>query len=250
MFETSLLPERRGKDVRAVRCIAIGSITFEAVAVAAFVLVPLLWPDTLPALTHAPKLTSVTLRRPPIKIVQPTPRIVRISNASAISAPTQSASPMMEARHGGMLTQAPSSASQNEPPLLALGGGMGKPGVLGVGFSTSGSSGPAVVSSTAPPKSGAALRISQGVSTGLLLAPMHPQYPGIAVIARIEGTVIVTATIDRTGKIVGVRVLSGPDMLRSAAAEAVREARYRPYLLNGEPTEVVTTVSVKFRMNG
>jgi protein TonB len=64
----------------------------------------------------------------------------------------------------------------------------------------------------------------------------------------VQGTVVVTAMIDKEGRIVGVRVLSGPAMLQGAAVDAVREARYRPYLLNGEATEVETTVSVNFRL--
>ncbi len=66
--------------------------------------------------------------------------------------------------------------------------------------------------------------------------------------ARVEGTVVVTATIGKDGRIVGLQVVSGPEMLRRAAANAVKEARYRPYLLNGEPTDVVTTIAVNFRM--
>jgi protein TonB len=59
----------------------------------------------------------------------------------------------------------------------------------------------------------------------------------------------VTATIDRQGRITGLRVLSGPEMLRGAAVDAVKEARYEPFLLNGQPTEVTTTITVNFRMS-
>jgi protein TonB len=83
---------------------------------------------------------------------------------------------------------------------------------------------------------------------GLLLAPITPVYPRIAIASHVEGTVVVTATIDKHGRIVGLQVLSGPLMLQSAAAEAVKEARYKPYLLNGEPTDVTTTISVNFRI--
>jgi protein TonB len=83
---------------------------------------------------------------------------------------------------------------------------------------------------------------------GLLLNKIQPVYPRIAVISHTEGTVVVTATIDKDGRIVGLQVVSGPPMLRGSAVDAVKEARYRPFLLNGEPTEVVTTVTVNFRM--
>ena len=82
----------------------------------------------------------------------------------------------------------------------------------------------------------------------MLLAPIRVVYPAIAKAAHVEGTVVVTAMIDKTGRIVGAQVTSGPAMLRAAAIDAVREARYRPYLLNGEATEVETTVQVNFRL--
>ncbi len=66
--------------------------------------------------------------------------------------------------------------------------------------------------------------------------------------SRVEGTVVVTATIDKQGRITGLQVLSGPEMLRTAAVDAIKDARYRPYLLNGEPTAIITTISVNFRL--
>ena len=85
---------------------------------------------------------------------------------------------------------------------------------------------------------------------GRLLAPITPIYPPIARAAHVQGTVVVTATIDKQGRIVGAQVLSGPDMLRNAAIDAIRAARYKPYLLNDEPTDVTTTISVNFTMGG
>ena len=84
----------------------------------------------------------------------------------------------------------------------------------------------------------------------MLLNEMRPVYPPIALAAGVSGIVVVTATIDRTGRIVGAQAVSGPVMLRGAALDAVRAARYRPYLLNGEAVEVETTVSVNFRRAG
>jgi protein TonB len=84
----------------------------------------------------------------------------------------------------------------------------------------------------------------------MLLAPIRPVYPAIARAARVEGTVVVEAVISRAGRIESLRVVSGPAMLQRAAMDAIREARYRPYRLNGEPTEVETTITVNFRMGG
>lgn len=91
-------------------------------------------------------------------------------------------------------------------------------------------------------------RISSGVIAGLLIAPIRPEYPDIAKITHTQGTVVVDAIISRAGAIESAQVLSGPPMLRAAALEAVRQARYRPFLLNGQPTEVQTTVTIVFRM--
>jgi protein TonB len=85
---------------------------------------------------------------------------------------------------------------------------------------------------------------------GRLLTPMHPVYPAIAKAAHVEGAVVVEAVISRMGTIESLHVVSGPAMLQNAALDAIREARYQPYRLNGEPTEVQTTITVNFRIGG
>jgi protein TonB len=85
---------------------------------------------------------------------------------------------------------------------------------------------------------------------GRLLTPIHPVYPAIARAVHVEGAVVVEAVISRSGTIESLRVVSGPQMLQSAALEAIRAARYQPYRLNGEPTEVQTTITVNFRISG
>ena len=92
--------------------------------------------------------------------------------------------------------------------------------------------------------------ISSGVMQGRKLSGAEPRYPAIAFAAHIQGTVLIAATISRTGVIENLRVVSGPPMLAPAAEEAVRTWRYRPYLLNGEPVEVETTVRVIFSLGG
>jgi protein TonB len=84
----------------------------------------------------------------------------------------------------------------------------------------------------------------------MLMMPIRPVYPAIARAAGVQGTVVVTAVISRTGMIESLRVVSGAPMLQNAAVEAIRAARYQPYRLNGEPTEVETTITVNFRMGG
>jgi protein TonB len=92
------------------------------------------------------------------------------------------------------------------------------------------------------------IAISSGVMAGNKIAGADPTYPAIARSARIQGTVVLQATISKTGAIENLRVLSGPPMLVSSAIEAVRTWRYRPYQLNSEPVEVETTINVVFNL--
>ena len=107
--------------------------------------------------------------------------------------------------------------------------------------------GPAPVVKAAAPKK---IAVSAGVIAGNKLGGMTPQYPAIAKAARIQGTVVLQATISKSGTIENLHVLSGPPMLQQAAMEAVKTWRYRPYLLNGEPVEVETQVNVIFTLGG
>ena len=83
-----------------------------------------------------------------------------------------------------------------------------------------------------------------------LLVKTMPQYPAIAKAARIQGTVVLQATISKSGTIENLHVVSGPPMLQQAAMDAVRSWRYKPYLLNGDPVEVETQVNVVFNLGG
>jgi protein TonB len=92
------------------------------------------------------------------------------------------------------------------------------------------------------------VQVSGGVTEGMLLAPIQPVYPAIARAAGKQGAVVMEAVISKAGRIESLRVVSGPDMLRRAAVDAVQVARYRPYLLSGVPTEVQTRITVVFKL--
>jgi protein TonB len=85
---------------------------------------------------------------------------------------------------------------------------------------------------------------------GNLIHRVEPVYPHLAQMARIQGTVMLRAIISRTGSIENLQVISGHPMLVGAAIDAVRQWRYRPYILNGDPVEVETQVTVKFSVGG
>jgi protein TonB len=92
------------------------------------------------------------------------------------------------------------------------------------------------------------VRISGMVVDGLLIRKTMPVYPPIAKATGMQGTVVLQATIARNGTIANLHVVSGSTMLQQAALDAVRNWLYRPYLLNGEPVEVETTVNVVFKL--
>jgi protein TonB len=94
------------------------------------------------------------------------------------------------------------------------------------------------------------VRVSSGVSTGLLVRKVPPTYPPLARQARIQGVVILQAQISKDGNIENLQLISGHPMLAPAAIEAVKQWKYRPYLLNGEPVEVDTQVQVNFTLSG
>jgi periplasmic protein TonB len=90
--------------------------------------------------------------------------------------------------------------------------------------------------------------VSSGVMQGLVIRQVVPTYPPIPKAAHIEGTVVLSATISKAGRIENLHVVSGSPMFTQAAMDAVAQWVYRPYLLNGQPVEVETTVNVVFKL--
>jgi protein TonB len=144
------------------------------------------------------------------------------------------------------------------PPPVAITGGVvgGVPGgipggelsgVIG-GIISSSSSLAAAPTLSKPVPTVQRVHISQGVTKGLLIYKVEPTYPPLAQQARIQGVVVLTAIIGKDGNIQNLQVVGGHPMLAPAAIEAVKHWRYKPFLLNGQPVEVETTVTVTFRV--
>ena len=93
-----------------------------------------------------------------------------------------------------------------------------------------------------------ALTISQGVSQGMVIKKVSPSYPPTAFRMRMEGTVELLATVSKDGNITHVKVISGDSQLAKAASDAVKQWKYKPYQLNGEPVEIQTQVTVNFKL--
>ncbi|SNT20383.1 TonB family C-terminal domain-containing protein [Granulicella rosea] len=94
------------------------------------------------------------------------------------------------------------------------------------------------------------IRVSGGVLQGMSLTKVQPRYPAEAREAHVSGSVVLAVVIGKDGLIRKVEPISGPDMLRASAVESVRQWTYRPYLLNGEPIEVNSTVTVNYNFTG
>ena len=93
------------------------------------------------------------------------------------------------------------------------------------------------------------VRVSSSVMSGLLTTQVAPTYPPLARQARIEGKVVLHIQVGKTGDVANIQLVSGHPMLAPAAIDAVRKWKYRPYLLNAEPVEVDTEVTVAFALD-
>jgi TonB family protein len=95
----------------------------------------------------------------------------------------------------------------------------------------------------------APLQVSSSVMGSFLIKRVAPVYPPLARQARVQGTVVLTALLSKTGDVKDVQLISGHPMLAPAAIEAVKQWKYQPYLLNGEAAEVETTIQVNFKIS-
>ena len=92
------------------------------------------------------------------------------------------------------------------------------------------------------------VRVSQGVTTGLLVTKVHPEYPADAKAQKIQGVVVLRVIIDKEGNVSEIQLISGHPLLAPAAIEAVKQWKYRPFLLKGSPVEIETQVQVNFTL--
>jgi len=239
MFEESLLESAHLIRPQS-RWTTAASFAIQASIAAIIITIPLLHPQALTL--HRAELTLTPPPHDPPKPPPQKPVHVEATEASGPTAPaTQQPSALQQT-----IRQLNPNTPGDEPPAPGTGINMASNTnpLASIGPTTTS---PAIaITPTAKP---GPLNISTGVGVGLLLAPIRPIYPPIAIAARKEGTVVIHAIISKTGRIESATAESGPLMLQGAALDAVRAARYRPYLLNGQPTEVDTTFNVVFRLN-
>src|ERR1700761_1630753 len=242
MFEDSLV-ESAALLRTHNRWPAVVSIAAQLCAAALILTIPLLHPEILPM----PHILPATLALPRPTAPPPPPMHIEARAAAATSAP---AAPTIRSAPLSPTLIHPTDPAVDAPSLPVINiGDAHSP--LPPGINSAAPAGPHVaVGQPAARASSAPVPVSSGVLAGNLIAPIHPEYPQIAKITHTEGAVVIDAIISRTGSIESAHVLSGPPMLQAAALAAVRQARYRPFLLNGQPTEVQTTITINFHMGG
>ena len=236
MFEDSTF-ETMGRIQTRSRGWMMATLAFNSSILLALAIIPILHPEMLPQITNAIPMVEPA----PVQDVRP---VVRTEQATTVRT---------EMPDGVILAprQIPSQpwvpgATEDPGPVRTADIGGGLAGTSSPDSPFNGRGTHPDVRQAVPV---ATQHVSSGVMQGMLIYKVVPAYPAVAQAIRASGTVVLQATISRTGAIENLRVVEGPAMLRQAAVDAVRQWRYRPYMLNGHPVEVETTVDVQFRLD-
>jgi protein TonB len=221
--------------------VTLTSFGLQALVVVALLIVPLLRPSGFPSFHQLTMPISLgPLGEAPVVRAHAGSNVVAVvPSENALRLPTH-------IPRGVVL-----SGNDTAPPIGPAGGdGIripggdpgGAPSLLGIGTRP--------IIPVAPPTPVAhSVRLSY-MSEGDLIRKVQPSYPPLARAARIQGTVLLQALISKQGTIEHLQLISGHPMLVQAAMDAVRQWRYRPYVLNGEPVEVETQITVNFSLAG
>ena len=235
MFEDSLV-ESSGKLAARHPFATVVSFAGQIIVLSALLLLSLLYTETLPT-----QRWINVLQAPPPPPSAPAPRSVAIASnrSGALSDPLVVPSEIPKSI-GMVRTE---RTAPGTPPSGIAGDILGSVPENSIGIVNS-LLRPAtpVLPRLAPQK----VRVSSGVAEGMLIHQVKPPYPVAAKMARVEGSVALQAVIGKDGSIQNLRVISGHPLLTSAALEAVKQWRYKPYYLNGEPVEVETQIVVNF----
>jgi periplasmic protein TonB len=245
MFEDSLI-ESGGRLKTKRGLTTFVSFGFQIALVGVLVLIPLLFTEALPKTQLMTFLVAPPPPPPPPPPPAATPiKVVKIIQTDIVNGQLRTPTKIPEKVQMIKEEEAP-------PPVSTMAGVVGGvPGAAGgqMGGVIGGiiNSTPIAVPKVATPQR---VRVSQGVTQGLLLRKIQPAYPPLARQARIQGSVLLQAEISKDGSIQNLRLISGHPMLAPAAIEAVKQWKYKPYILNGEPVEVETQITVNFTLAG
>lgn len=241
MFSQTFVEQSEAERKRK-RATQSGSFIVQLIIVGFLFLIPLWFVDVLPVQSLATFLVAPPPPPPPPPPAAPTVKVERVSEVvnGSLRSPSK-------------IPEKVKMIKEEEAPPPTSGGVIG--GVEGgvPGGQVNGVLGSILTSShttqmvvAAPPKR---IRVSTGISEGMLIHRVEPVYPTIAARARIQGTVQLRAVIAKDGSIENLQVIGGHPILQQAALDAVKQWRYKPYILNGEPLEVETIVIVNFHMS-
>ena len=245
MEESSLFREiEPGARLKRNPWAGAGALALQCLLLLAAVVIPLFHTDPLPT---RQTLTTLYLQPPPAaagnatKLRAPTPVSPSISTPTSTGIPapvhkTQEAPPPPVGTTGGVVGGVPGGV---------VGGISG--GALSEALSSTSSAAVPVKMFDAPPVK--RIRVAARVVEANLIRDVAPQYPPEAGRARIEGTVVLLAVIGTDGSVKDVRVENGLPILAQAAINAVKQWRYKPYMINGEPVEVDSRITINFTLS-
>ncbi len=242
MFEDSLLEMRTRKRSPWA---TVFSFIVQVGLVCVMILIPLIYTEALPK----QQLMTFLVAPPPPPPPPPPPaaqpvvhvaKVVSELDNGELRTPTKIPKKILIAKDEEQPVSASAGVVGGVPGGVP-GGQMG--GVIGGIISST----PVAVPKVATPQR---VRVSAGVTEGLLIHKVQPAYPPLARSARIQGQVVLQAVIGKDGTIQGLHAVSGHPMLTPAAIDAVKQWRYKPYFLNGEPVEVDTQITVNFTLAG
>src|SRR5712692_475106 len=195
----------------------------------------------------------------PVQVPAPVPPAANpnqpdTASPASQSQPAPSEMSELQAQEAGQVAAASSAKTPSPKPSAAIAApalATKAPAVPGVGSSAddkalAGIVSPSPVNMHKPvPQT---LRVSQGISEGMLLKRVQPIYPQQARQMRLQGAVLLQAIIGKDGSITSVKALGGDSILARAATDAVKQWKYKPYYLNGEPVEIQTQIAVNFKL--
>src|ERR1700731_4918562 len=244
MFEDSLLESGGRLKTKRGRTTTF-AIILEIAMIGVMVLIPLIFTEALP---KQQLMTSLIAPPPPPPPPPPAAAPVKMVKQiqtdivnGALRTPTKIPQKIQMVKEDEAPPQMAAAGVVGGVPGGIPGGQMG--GVIGGIINST----PVAVPKVATPQR---VRVSAGVTSGLLVRRVNPNYPPLARQARIQGTVVLHAVISKDGAIENLTLVSGHPMLAPAAIDAVKQWKYKPYLLNGEPVEVDTEVQVNFTLAG
>src|ERR1700684_4066060 len=246
MFDDLVVSSANPKRTNNSWTVALSAI-IQAGLLGILILIPLIYTEALPK-----QLLTTFLVPPPPPPPPPPPAaaiqrivkpVVRLIHNGQMTAPTVIPKKVEMIKEEEMPPDVGAVGVVGGVPGGVPGGQAG--GVLG-GISGGAGGGVSPPARVAPSR----IRVGGNVAQANLIHQVTPTYPAIAKTAHISGTILLHAIIGKDGTVQNLQYISGPPLLMQSAMDAVKQWRYKPTLLNGDPVDVDTTISVVFTLGG